>query len=384
MSHFNMAIIMDEKPTEESIAKVIAPWHEFECTGLDNEYVKDFDITEEQRKEHADHEEYVYTDPEGVHHGRFQEQFKQPPEPGKAGDRIFSGNTEYVCPEGWVEGMIPTKMTFREFVEDYHERECLTQAEFEVMKAAKSDSIKYGYAIVDDAGEIVKIIRRSNDNAKWDWWVLGGRYKGKLIAKPGADTLSGRRGTGDSSFSNGVDVCQFKDLDLKAMYEYRRNMHRKAWAEVVRETRAKFPGSTEEQLAAVWGKYRDTSASLRKRWEDEEDSGAFHKWIDDREAEADEEAVFLRSEMVKAMTHTADWRAGMEAPTGDIKAWIDGARPMTCWGFVRDGEWFEKGEMGWWGMSNDEFSEEQWHSKCSDMFGEMDPEKWIAMIDCHI
>ena len=41
MSHF-VVMVIGEDPEAE-----LAPFHEFECTGLDDQYVQDVDITEE-------------------------------------------------------------------------------------------------------------------------------------------------------------------------------------------------------------------------------------------------------------------------------------------------------------------------------------------------
>ena len=49
MSHFAVMVITEAQPTEEVLSRVLAPWHEFECTGTNDEYVVDLDITEEYR-----------------------------------------------------------------------------------------------------------------------------------------------------------------------------------------------------------------------------------------------------------------------------------------------------------------------------------------------
>ncbi len=44
MSHF--AVLVADKDPEA----LLAPFHEFECTGQDDEYVKDIDITESAQR----------------------------------------------------------------------------------------------------------------------------------------------------------------------------------------------------------------------------------------------------------------------------------------------------------------------------------------------
>lgn len=49
MSHFSVLVFTDEKPTEDVLVKTLLPWHEYECTGIE-EYVE-FVEAEESRDE---------------------------------------------------------------------------------------------------------------------------------------------------------------------------------------------------------------------------------------------------------------------------------------------------------------------------------------------
>jgi len=60
MSHFSVLVI------GSSVEEQLAPYHEFECTGKDDEFVREVDVTEEARAEYAAHESTYYQDPEGV------------------------------------------------------------------------------------------------------------------------------------------------------------------------------------------------------------------------------------------------------------------------------------------------------------------------------
>ncbi|EJU15135.1 hypothetical protein LH128_00090 [Sphingomonas sp. LH128] len=56
MSHFTVAVFTAEKPSDEQLTAILQPWHEYECTGIDDEYVVDVDVTDEMR---ADFEKYA-------------------------------------------------------------------------------------------------------------------------------------------------------------------------------------------------------------------------------------------------------------------------------------------------------------------------------------
>lgn len=47
MSHFSVLVISPTELTTETLGAILQPWHEFECTGKDDQYVQDVDITEE-------------------------------------------------------------------------------------------------------------------------------------------------------------------------------------------------------------------------------------------------------------------------------------------------------------------------------------------------
>jgi len=49
-----------------------------------------------------------------------------------------------------------------------------------------------------------------------------------------------------------------------------------------------------------------------------------------------------------------------------------------------DGEWHEKGQMGWFGMAKDEKSEEDWKLFCQDIFKKYAKDYLAVVVDCHI
>lgn len=129
MSHFSVMVI------GEDIEDQLAPFHEFECTGNDDEYIEDVDITDET-KETFNEDSYE---------------------------------------------------TFAEYIQDYYGTTIVPYG----TEPDLSDEHRYGYALVDENGEITKVIRRTNPNAKWDWWVLGGRWRNFLKLKEGCTGKSG-------------------------------------------------------------------------------------------------------------------------------------------------------------------------------------------------
>ena len=110
MSHFSVVVITSHKPDEDVLAPILQPWHEFECTGIDDQYVQDVDILEEARMEYE----------------------------GRKND--------------------PDYPTLSAFIESWYGRSAISISQTPDLE----DEHKYGYQVVDDYGNVVKAIKRTN------------------------------------------------------------------------------------------------------------------------------------------------------------------------------------------------------------------------------
>lgn len=120
MSHFSVLVVANSYGELED---KLQPFHEYECTGIKDEYV-----------------EFVEAD-------------------------LTVCESEYLEYKGDYE-------SFEEFMKEYHGYE----------------ELKYRTNYNDDDGNRIGIAtskwgRWTNPNAKWDWWIVGGRYENKLIHK---------------------------------------------------------------------------------------------------------------------------------------------------------------------------------------------------------
>jgi len=220
MSHFSVIVVTAEKPTDEILAAVLQPFHEFECTGDDDEFVQDVDKTEEALAEFEKATVTRLRDPSGALHeifdlqGAYKAEFAQP-------DRERGSGRKLRVPPGWEEVEVAAKdhETAAKWIADYHGWSVLT------IGNAPSETHKYGRIEVDASGNVVRCIDRTNPNAKWDWWQVGGRYSGKF--SPGYDPETDPnhqetcwlcRGTGkriDMVVENGCNGCQGKGISTK-------------------------------------------------------------------------------------------------------------------------------------------------------------------------
>lgn len=179
MSHFTVTVVTPEPPTNESLAAILQPWHEYECTGVEDQYVVDVDVTEDLL---ADFAKY-----------------------GKEGQ------------------------SFDDFVSGWS-------------SAEKHDDGRW--------------YRHTNPNAKWDWWVVGGRWQGHLPLKSGE--------------------------------------------------------------------------------------------------------------------------------VADSAAVVDIAEMPSTFAIVKDGQWFERGKMGWWACVSDEKAEDEWDAEVAKLLSDLPPDAHLSIVDCHI
>jgi len=69
---------------------------------------------------------------------------------------------------------------------------------------------------------------------------------------------------------------------------------------------------------------------------------------------------------------------------GGREAFIDRQKKQSIVSFalLKDGVWYEKGEMGWWGITKDEKAD--WDDQFYKLFQELPDETLLSVVDCHI
>lgn len=59
-------------------------------------------------------------------------------------------------------------------------------------------------------------------------------------------------------------------------------------------------------------------------------------------------------------------------------------RAFTPFAVVKDGQWYEKGEMGWWACVSNEKEQGEWNAQFNAMFDALPDDTLITVVDCHI
>ena len=60
------------------------------------------------------------------------------------------------------------------------------------------------------------------------------------------------------------------------------------------------------------------------------------------------------------------------------------ANAFCFFAVVKDGKWYERGEMGWWGVVRNEKEKDTWAEEFAKLVDGMPPETWLTVVDCHI
>ena len=230
MSHFTVLVIGDN-PEEQ-----LAPFHEFECTGLDDQYVIDIDETQEYRERYESETSTRCKDENGALHSPWDDTFYRDPTPEEE-KRIgigtgCGGGLSWTCKD-WKDGKgLRTKIHF--MPEGFQEVECKTSDlmsftaycidyyKITAVPAGETPDLtethKYGYCLLDEGGNVVRVVRRTNPNRKWDWYQLGGRWTGFFRLKKGVAGVQGKQGLlTDPAKEGHADAALKRNIDFTSM-----------------------------------------------------------------------------------------------------------------------------------------------------------------------
>lgn len=204
-----------------------------------------------------------------------------------------------------------------------------------------------------------------NPNSKWDWYVLGGRWSGYFKMKPNANGIKGRPGLGTPPAEAGyADAALKSEIDFAAMMEESSKKAGEQWDLV----RSIIEGCEPIQS---WDHIREQMFPG-----DIDAARAFYR---------NQPAVKAISEWNSKNNHKLfgidleDFQATRE------DFCLDAARASYVpFALIKDGKWYEKGEMGWWGMATNEMSETKWTAQVAQMLNELPDDTLISVYDCHI
>jgi len=316
MTHFSVLIIGDEVEAQ------LQPYHEFECTGTNDQYVIDVDKTDEARADYEAHRDD------------------------------------------------PDYPTFRAFLEGWYGADKVIGPGQE---PDRNGEHKYGFVRVNASGEVIQYIDRTNPNKRWDYWRVGGRWGDFFLLKP--DTHGERAdiawergrefgGSGaavrDEERETGrvhADIARKGDIDWEGMAAERMRNAGRDYDTWLRKDHGRLDS------AWIYGiEYRpEVDASWKAFWE----NGRTGPTQEEREAWRSARST-TDLESRDDFMHKAARRAGV-------------ARAI-----VKDGVWMERGKAGWFGTFNDVMEVEEWDRRYWELIESLPDDTTLTIVDCHI
>lgn len=63
---------------------------------------------------------------------------------------------------------------------------------------------------------------------------------------------------------------------------------------------------------------------------------------------------------------------------------ISNLSEISCFAVVKDGKWYERGKMGWWGVVTERKDPDKWGAELKKLLENLPPDTLLTMFDCHI
>lgn len=307
MSHFTVLVIGDDVDAQ------LAPYHEFECTGINDEHVKElrYDL-DELRADYA-----------------------------KNGD-----GTE----------------TFDDWLPDWIGCKTLGPGE----EPDRDGDHKFGWIRVDEEGRVVEAVDRTNPDSKWDWYTVGGRWRGFFKARAGAEAAVGAPGVFGNEPHHDADVIRKGDVDWEGMR-----------AEAAEQAGAEYDKVAEALGDLSWGDYLPWNHFVEKAEEDGEYD------VDDARREYHAQAIPIALKEAKLMPWGGEILDlyGVSREVYVQRAVHGVAVPFAL---VKDGQWFESGKMGWFGISRDDMDAFEWNEQVAKLYDSLPDDTVLTLVDCHV
>lgn len=376
MSHFTVLVVGDDHEYQ------LAPFHEFECTGVDDEFVQNLDRLAEAREEFGGSSETRYRDPEGNLHDPYQDQFYRDPTPeetekigpmtGTGGGHGLSWTSKdwgdgmgyrakvHFLPAGWEEVKVASGevTSFAEWIEGWYG---WTRIDGDAEPDLEGEH-KYGWVRVKD-GEVVEAIDRTNPDKKWDWYQVGGRWSGHFLLKPGCSGEHGQRSwmmRDEPKDPRRCDRARKGDIDIAGMRDEAGERAALRWEKMADARRDASAGNQWESWKEVTGRL-GYGQEARDLYNNQPAIVAMRKANDDPFASLDDYRC-SRGDYIK--------RARNEA--------------VMTFAFLKDRKWAERGEMGWWGAVSNEQDKDTWTQWFNEQIDALPDDTVLTCVDCHV
>ena len=210
-----------------------------------------------------------------------------------------------------------------------------------------------------------------NPRARWDWWVVGGRWSGFYPLKPGRTRLLGECGSFDNEPEKGRgDIVHVSDIDMDTVAAETREAAEKFWTEWTALLDGKrfpmFEGPRERAvslglLEVVQGPATSTATTRAIPWTE-----AHPSVKDARRGWHDVAKLITRDDF--------------------LREYVECFSPILTYAALDSQGWHAPGEMGWWVVDRSEPSDKAAFQRefVKQFIRTAAPDDMLVVCDCHI
>jgi hypothetical protein len=218
----------------------------------------------------------------------------------------------------------------------------------------------------------------TNPNSKWDWYQIGGRWAGMLRLREGAKLRREPEPSWGWSEEDKKELMDGKKADMARKREI-------DWEGMMQEGRQNFLNHWDKAAMACGIDERGHIKQPAQSWE------ALVARVQAKEITIDDAREIYRAQPeVVAFNETklGGWNGSVSDYdcTRDEYGERGASDAISTFAVLLDGEWHERGSMGWWGMSSE--TDEQaraWQESFYDAYIKNLPDNaMITVVDCHI
>lgn len=249
---------------------------------------------------------------------------------------------------------------------------------------------------VDEKG--IYYLSTYNPKSRWDWYSVGGRWNGFFkLHKGGVGIVGdGRPSPFEQivmeALKKGGEMA--KDMGAIAKLSPDPDEPRRVpegYADQAQVKSIDFDSMRLEAALRNFGRFKTYEPAFKGQdiplWD------VFRQTFKDID---DARKAYAQVPVIKSMNEIADknkeflWHMELreEFCNGNLEAFMrkEILDAVSTYAVVKDGEWIEKGKMGWFGMSSDGAEDrEKWRNEFFERFiMPLDPETWLTCVDCHI
>lgn len=191
----------------------------------------------------------------------------------------------------------------------------------------------------------------NNPNAKWDWYSVGGRWNGLLKLKKGGTT----------------NQCLAEEIDWNAMEAKQRTRKENEWDV--------FHKHWDKN---IWADLHPTPSELE----------TYTDWQKRNPQLNDIIPSIAHYVFANNAFKEMDWLTwglnDVRRLVNETREEYSRAKALTYAFIDTEGEWYQKGEMGWWGMSDEEKGTDNFDKAFWEMVNGLHPSVLVSVVDCHI